>query len=364
MYKVKFEARLDQKFVEKFKKEIKNSVINNGLDKVLQQDLEKYKKELLWSINSQNPSVKEADKQILMEEGLEKTVILPKADEDILKTLTGVDLTKIRTTKDYTTAVESKVALVNDGRVRLRLPLSPYETFEENYQRAKDYFNSAIYVGSQGAGNTRYLYNTGFDLSYDVKVVCSTDTGDTPDARKVFESYQTSNRRPRQERSEIGRFAEWTLKQSGVARIFQDNNGFVDLTEVVNKIKQGNIEEATLILQNKNLGTKGQEIFNKLEDIKSQSNLNPEMEAYTKIIKLVSSMTLEKLIKDNKTQYSIQVDETEGETSEKYNSLYNYILKDVGMWVGYSSPDWIKHLEDLITKIIKTHESSTNPTKV
>jgi hypothetical protein len=75
-------------------------------------------------------------------------------------------------------------------------------------------------------------------------------------------------------------------------------------------------------------------------------------------------MSIEKLIKNEKTQYYIEVDEPEGETSDKYNDLYNYILKDVGIWIGYTSVDWVKHLESLISKIIKRYENAANPTKV
>lgn len=364
MYKVKFEARIDQKFVDKFKKEIRNSVIENGLDVTLEKDLEKYKKELLWAINSKNPNVKEQDKVIATEEGLEKTIILPKSDEDIIKQLTGLDLSKVRGSKDYTTSVESKVAIINDGRVRLRLPLGPYETFEENYERAKNFFNSAIYVSSDGAARTRYLLNTGYDLSMDVKVVCSRENGDTTRSRQVFESYKNSNIRPRQSKSEIGNYAEWTLKQSGVAKMLNSKTGFVDLTQIVSKIKEGKIEEAFKIVETKNFGIRHTEITQKLDDLRQEKNLNPDMEAYTKITKLISSMSVEKIIKQEKVQYNLMVEDSEGETTDTYNNLYTYVLKDVSLWIGYSSPEWIKQLENIIQKLISKYENAANPTKV
>jgi hypothetical protein len=364
MYKVQFDAYLDKNLINNFKRDIRHDVIENGIDAALEKDLEKYKKELLWAINSRNPNVREQDKQILTEEGLEPTVILPKSDEDILKKLTGIDISKIRGTKDYTSSVESNVVVSNDFRLKLRLPLSPFETFEENYEKAKQFFNKSIFVFGTGAGRTKYLYNPGIDISQYVKVVCSTDVGDTGRSRQVFESYKDSNNRPRQASSEIGRYAEWSLKQEGVQRILQSNSGFIDLTEVINKIKEGNLQDAELLLRDKKLGNKGEELTQKLDDIKKEVNLNPDMEAYAKIVKLVGSMELDKKITPEKVIYSLVVDQPDGEVSRTFDDLYTYVLKDVSLWIGYSSPDWIKTLEDIINKLITRYQNAANPTKV
>ena len=90
------------------------------------------------------------------------------------------------------------------------------ESFDDHFNKAKNFYNEALYVFTDGAGNTKYYANPGVDLSQYVKIVCSRETGDTQKSRNRFDTHK--DRRG---------YADWALKGEVINRIY---NSFIDVS--------------------------------------------------------------------------------------------------------------------------------------
>jgi tetratricopeptide (TPR) repeat protein len=339
--------------ITKIKEKMKPEIIDKSLDSRLTLDLANLKEKLLVMLNNDQKSVLEVKNQNLTDTQIK----VRKSDEELIKHLTGVDLTKVSKTKDYNTLADGKLAVISnrvtDGAskidqlngaptsrmssgVNLRLPIGEADSFESQYNQALNYYNNAVFVFIDNNGKANYYVNPGIDMSRFVKVVCSREAGNTVKSSDKWDSH----------RDKRG-FADWTLLKEGLDVIKRD---FINITDVIEKLKEGDYDEAKHIYSRvgKN-NTQSNEIFNKIDDLKQKKDLSPTVESYNNIVKLIRNLKLEKTIKEDSTFYTLV--STYDETVKDYANFQDKIKEEADLWQISNEQDWIKTLVDSIVDL-------------
>lgn len=349
MFKIEFTA--DSKILEVFSEfieDFRRKVILNGLDESLSESVEELKKELSYIINEKIPSVDATKTSSTL--GLPE-LNMPKSDQELLRHFTGVDIDKIRNTKDYTSGIESNVVVSDNYRIRLRLPIGPYESVEENYARAVKFFNESVMVFKDSHGNMQYYVNPGIDISQHVKIVCSRDNGVTVKSADKFEKYKNSNNMTRQQNSDIGRYAEWSLKQSGVAAI---KGSFINITPAIESIKNGDYDEAMHILSGNKNGNKISSFIDKTYDLKNNNDLHPSTALYNDIIKLIRELKIIKKIDEDEVTYSLFTKYSGNDDSNFFEEMDRKLV----LWKIDNEQKWLKALMSAAEKVIEDYEGT------
>lgn len=358
MIKFKMESEAPViKDIEKFKKDIRKEIIDDGLDQRLSSDVKLLKKKLLGFVN-------EVKQQVEPPKTKEEPVLtITKSEEELIKHFTGLDAQTIRKNKNFQDLVDNRVAFVrkdsnmlgNDPAphrmtpgIQYRLDMSQYDTFESQQSKAIDYFNNSIYVIEE-LGKRRYFVNPGgHDLSRFIKVVCTRDTGDTQNARDRFESYRTGNNRARNS----GGFADWTLQKDGIAYI---KRNFIDLTDIIEKIQKGDTDEAVSSANAKSGRSVALKTFQeKVSEIKESKNLAPSVEAYLNIVKLIKSMYIEKVMVPDGVRYILAVSDS-STTPENDEQFLDKIRNEVYMWEISHREKWADTLLRKIERLISRY---------
>jgi len=342
---MKISLEADLRIIEdfdSFQKAIRKEVIENGVDAALNQSLEELKNTLKDIVNK--GTVPEKKGIITKEETEEHTIKIPKSDEEILKFLTGVDVDKVNKNKDFTSAVESNVAFVmnkkNKQLVRYRMNMDANETFDDHYNKAKNFYNQALFVFADGAGNTKYYANPGIDLSQYVKVVCSRETGDTKKSRDKFELHR--DRRG---------YADWALKAE-VLRTIQSS--FIDVSSIIDEIKDGDFEEAKRISSttHKNL-KRVSEFEEKIDSLRTRDKLTPGITGYTNTVTLIRNLKILKKVQEDKVTYEL-ISDYSGEGNEV--GFFDEIERNVALWVMTNEDKWFQAIVMAAAKVIKNFE--------
>lgn len=340
------------------KKQMKPEVIDRGLDAQLAKDLAELKAKMLTTVN------KEIRSQIPVQtkDAGETEVNIRKSDEEMVKHLTGVDLSKLAKTRDYNTLADGNVAVVSNkdlnkatidkmnggptskmsSGVNLRLPMSEFDTFENQYSQALNYYNNAIFVFVDNNGKSSYYINPGIDLSQYVKVVCSKEGGNT----------EGSNNRWDKHRDKRG-YADWTLFSSGVEAI---KDQFINITDVVEKLKEGQYDEAKGVLNK--VSQKSNRTFDyaeKIDNLKNNDKLDPSVESYNNLIRLLKNLQIEKSIKNDRTFYTLV--STYDENTKDFQNFQETLLKEVRFWKITNEQKWVstlvKAIVALSTKLLR-----------
>jgi len=325
------------------KKDIKVDVIQNGMDKQLDKSLSQLKTQLLDYIN------KEVKEQSQIEnKGVTKDEIdVPKSDEDLMKHLFGIDISKINKQKDYTTSVQSNVFMIKDGRIRLRLPEGPDGNMEQSYQRALSHFRNAVFVDTTSP-QPKYFLNTQFDPTPFVKIVCSRDAGVTDKGKKTYDSYLNSNKRTRHNDSELGRFSEWTMFKDGVDKLIREST---NITDILESVKNGEYERAIENFKRLNRTGSSLQVEQKLEDLKDNKNLAPNIEAHRNLVTLIKNLKISKRIEKEQTVYSVV--SSFSEEGDGFDKFYDEIKQRISLWVITNDSVWFKHLINVIKATIE-----------
>ncbi len=333
------------KLFAEMKSKIKPEVINKSLDKILADDLAKLKTKLLTSVNNELKS-----KVSLQEkEGKVEEVLMKKSDQEILKHLTGVDLASISKTRDFNTLADGKLAVVSNktlqkanidrlnshttskmsSGVNLRLPMSEADTFDNQYSQAINYYNGAIFAIVDNTGKVNYYKNPGIDMTQYIKVVCSRDAGPTDRSKDRWDKH----------RDKRG-FADWTLLQDGLDRVKRD---FINLTDAIEKVKEGEHEDAKNILnkvaQKSNAASN---ITEKINDLKDRNKLDPSVESYNNMIRLLKNLQIEKSIRNDRTFYTLI--SVYDENTMDYQKFQERLVNEIKLWKITNEQRWIEQV--------------------
>lgn len=321
-----------EKLISDIAKTIKTQVIDIALDSELNKDLTTLKADLMTSITKGIAStvpVQATDATV-------EQVTVKKSDQEMIQHLTGVDLSKINKTKDFNTLADGKLAIVQNkvkskidkstgeptskmsAGVNLRLPMSEGDTFENQHSKALNYYNNAMFVFPDNNGTMNYYLNPGMDLSSYVKVVCSTEAGDGKVSTDRWDRIAKHG----------SNHADWTLLRSGLDVVKQS---FVNITDVIDKMKEGDFDTASGVLQK--VGQKSQAAATyteKIDDLKNDKKLDPSVSSYNNAVKLIKNLKLEKSIKKDRTFYTLV--STYDEDNKDYQDFQQKLMHEVKMW--------------------------------
>lgn len=360
----------DYKKVLEFRKDFKTNVIENGLDAILEQSLLKLKEDLKFLINEQvrvTPEDQKVQDDKLEENPLGQAFINPpKSEDEILKFLTDgkVDLSKYNKSKDYSTLQETGVVFGHHSsgqraanRIELRLEIQPDETVEEQYQKAKEFFEKAIFALPDGSGKTNYFINPGLDITPFLKIKCSvfTGTGDTDGEKGMSPA-----RRFQRDTHRRG-FAQWTFKQDAVEEI---RKKYINITEVVNLIKDGDYESANKILK-RNITKKGvsnkeviYDMSSNVDKLKENSkNLPTSTQSYINILNMINNLETEKKIIDGTTRYSLVT--TYEDFDDSATNILAKLEAEIRRWTTINENYWFLELVKRTENLIKLYTSQS-----
>ena len=349
-------------FTRRIRKGVKKVVIQDGMDEVLQQDLNTLRVELFKIIN-QDIKAEENRPSGTLDEG---SIDIPKSDEEILKHLTGLDIEKFRVSKDFSSLIDAGVVFAFDRKrggykidntlqgknkstkhtmssgVNYRIDMSAVDTFESQYAKAVQFFNTAMYVFPDISGKLNYYINPGIDLTDCIKVVCSRDTGDTANSRSRFDNHWKGKG-----------YADWSLKRECLDKI---KNNFTNITDAIDAIKEADYDRATEILTGRsNRSTSISDFQEKVKDLQLRKDLQPSVQAYGEITTLIRNLRIAKKIKKHMTVYSlISSTPAYGPIELGAETFNNILKKTVGFWKITHKDKWFKHLVNKTEKLIQT----------
>lgn len=341
-----------EKLISDLSKTIKSEVIDIALDSELNKDLQTLKADLMTSITKELVS----PVPVQTTDAGEEQVPVKKSDQEMIKHLTGVDLSKINKTKDFNTLADGKLAVVQNkvktkidkstgeptskmsAGVNLRLPMSEGDTFENQHSKALNYYNNAMFVFTDSNNRTNYYLNPGMDLSSYVKVVCSTEAGDGKTSTDRFDRISKHG----------SAHADWTLLRSGLDVVKQS---FINITDVVDKMKEGDFDTASGVLQK--VGQKSQAIGNyteKINDLKNDTKLDPTVSSYNNVVKLIRNLKLEKSIRKDRTFYTLV--STYDADSKDYQDFQQKLMAEVKMWKLANQQNYVAiMIKAIVTKL-------------
>jgi len=361
----------DYKDILNFTKDFKDNIVENGLDNILDASIEQLKTDLKFVVNEQIRIIPEEQKiqnKVGEENELGQPYINPpKSDNDVLKFLTDgkVDLSKYNKSKDYTTINETGIVFghhstgqKNANRIELRLEIQPDETVEQQYRKAKVFFENAIFALPDNAGRISYYMNPGIDLTPHLKIKCSVFTG-THDTDG--ETGMSPSRRFQRDTHRRG-FAQWTFKQDAVQDI---RSKYINLTDVVNLVKDGDYDRAKKLLQKQAQSKKVinpeklQDMTDQVQKLRENSTKSPtSMDDHKNIIELINNLQVVKRINDGTTYYSLVSD-----YEDNNNADFSRILEmSIRKWVTENENDWFKELVARTERLIQHYTSNLKTT--
>lgn len=344
-------------FIEQFAKELKIDVIQNGLDSNLAFSISAIKKDLKFFVNSQ-PRTRDTPNQTKeepteAETGLGQTrVSVPRSEEEIVKFITNnsADLSKYSKAKDFTSLNESNVLFghknkggQNHNRITLRMEIDPSDTVETHYNKAKAFFQKAMFVLPDSAGKLNYYTNPGIDLTQHIKIKCSTLTG-LAEGIKPRRGLTPDERFDRDSKNKG--YAEWTIKQDAVDEI---RNNFTNITSIVEAVKEGNLELANTLAKVVDKNDSLKEIPQQLQKLQNKEDLTPSIESYMTLIDMINTLKFSKKVTESGPTYSLisEVDEV-----DKESSVYSDVIKNIKSWFSMNEIQWTEILSKKIDRLI------------
>ena len=344
----------------KLKRDIRNKIVYNGLDEKLVSDIKELKIDLLNYVNNKKQKI-DSKEDILSQE----ISNIPESDKEIIQHYTGLDIENFKKTKELNDLVDNQVAFIKKDRnafpvegktssmspgIEYEIDMNQFDTFDSQYAKAQDYFNNSLYVFEEN-GKRYYFKNPGsHNLTQFIKVLCSPEVGDTAKSRKRFEKYRTGNNRNRNVDKQG--IAQWTLKKEALDYI---KTHFIDLTSIIDNVKEGNFEEAENEIQAKAINSNNlTDLQEKTQALKKNENLAPSVEAYTNLIKIIKNISLGKKIFENNVTYFL----VSNDTYEQYENeeVVLRIKQILDLWQIKNEHKWLNTLVRKINKLLAEYK--------
>ncbi len=357
----KLEKEITEKEFLRLRDEFKKQIIVNGLDDILAKSIAQLQTQLKFVVNEQIRSGTNVVGPVQPSDatnGLDQpTINVPRSEEEILKFLTNgkTDLSKYNKAKDFSTLSETGVVFGNKSknmdranRVSLRMDIDDGETVEGQFAKAKRFFQDAVFALPDAAGQTKYYANPGLDITGFVKIKCSTLTGDG-DAQP-FEGMSPAQRFQR-DRHRKG-YADWTLKQDGVDFI---RKNFVDLSPIIEAIKDGNFATAGRLLAKADKGNKLSSLRTQVYNLENPTTQPVSMQAYNNSISLINNIQLTKKTDSLSTVYSLVSSYNDFPAGEA--TFFENLMRNIRSWVVANEEAWFQELVKKVDELIKKFES-------
>lgn len=358
MFDVKLKVKVDSFHLAfLLENEIKETLVKTGLDKPILESLPELQNAFRNFINAQSRPGGAPEAATANAAAKESTpgADIPRSDQELIKFLTNADIAKINKTGDYTTSIQSNFVFAKNNRVRVRMTISDSETFEENHRRADAFFDKATFAIPDSSGRLSYYMNVGANLRGGTKVQCSTDSGNTPKSQRKFDHYKSSNKMPRQNSSEIGRFAEWALTQETVEKIRNGMPGVINITNIMDSIKAGDYQTAEDLLGSYGGNKKLSDLKDKIDNLKTKTNLTPGMEVHANMMELINNLKIQKTyVSDNEVQYDL-ISVYSEDKSKTGAQFYDEINPIITQWILSNDNKWFDEFVKLAETILKKY---------
>lgn len=342
---------------EELKKQFRTEVIEKGLDKTINLSINKLRSDLKFLVNETirtEPSISNASAST--NELEQPTINPPKSDNDILKFLTEgkTDLSKYNKAKDYTTLSETGVVFGHGStgqnsanRIALRMDITEGETVSTQHAKAKKFFGESIFALPDRNGQIHYYLNPGIDLSEFIKIRCSTQTGDgNTKPKSGLNPQQRFNKNKRTKN-----YSDWTLQQAGVEKI---RNSFVDLTQAMNLIKEGEFDSAKAVLKSNDKTQKFSSVVTQIDKLQNNVGLTSEAKNYTNLLSLINNLALSKKITKENVLYTLV--STYDDIPIDQQTIEQSINSSIRTWVVDSEESWFKYLIETVEKLVADFE--------
>lgn len=410
------------------KKDIKRQVIHNNerLEKELVQSTERLKSQLMVFVQEPKVTIEQLDKQLAdlhdsrrdRQEAFKQEVQIQQSSQDVTKILdntqtrtieitsnlsksSGVDIKRMSATEherlppqkigdaliqaainksgildkdvksgsifeDNAVVVMSKGDATGAKRVppRIQKSITPADTFRTLYDQAIRVFDEAMIAIIDESGKTKYYVNPGgVTLQNYVKIHCSTST---------------SLEKQSQRFDEISHYekAEFHLQMKGTGLVQFIESRFIDITDVVDSLKNGDPEKAEeeltktiSIAKNKNphldLSTDPvySDIVEKIRQVEEMREKVPSIEQYFNLIETVKNLQIHKKNKPSGPEYSLGTFSNKGEyvpLDRMITDLQSAYLS----WKIRESTSWIKSVQKSIELILDKYGSYKTKKKI
>lgn len=341
-------------------KEIKDKIIDNGFDDILTKALPQLKKQL-QAILTEYQRIETNKQTTEPSKVIQPPVQLPDSKEAIIKHLSGLDIREYNNQKDKTDyySKNSNPRLVysqdnrnrlDSTRVELKIPISPEETVQTQFQQAKKFFQEAIFAFPSERGQFDLIMNVNPNIDENIKIKCSKYTGDDD-----FEEFGGMSPSKRFESDKVTKnYAIWTLKQDFTQQI---KDYGINLSRIAESLLEGEYDDAKNYLSSLGYGNKEQvkDLNIKIDELERNENLQPDVESIKNISQLIKNLRVNKKISPQGTTYSLISDYGE----IKNMSFEADLDKQVSFWKNTNEAKWIKTLKNKIIEIIKKFYSRT-----
>lgn len=347
---------------KEFKKAVRTQIIEEGLDVPLSLSAKELKTELQYivnkkiSMNKPEPIQSQNGPRQTTNDLNQPTVNIPKSEDELIKFLTNgkADPSKYNKAKDYTGLNETGMVFGHGSkgqgganRVTLRMEIEPDETVESQYQKAKQFFSTALFALPDAGGNMQYFMNPGIDLAQFIKIKCSVLTGDGDQkTRKGLNPVQ------RFEKTKERGYADWTIKQEAVDVV---RKNYVNITEVMNFLKEGDYDRAKQMVDTVDKGGILKTIKEQIEKLDTGLGLPATTQSYANAVKLVNNLKLVKKISQEEVIYTLMSDYSDFQSNEV--DFYENIQKAIRGWVVDNEDYWFNSLVKRVEKLISQYES-------
>jgi hypothetical protein len=354
MLQITFQANL--KSAEKlstFLTEIRDKVIQNGLDETLKKAVEQLKDELRRLIDTKDQKL---DNERLELEEQEKEVLYSATEEAALKYLTGADMSKYNGAAGFSEYLDAKLAVVNYHHrdnlnkthvgVKFKIDAGDMDT---DFRIVANGLNEATFMFIDPSGSKRYLQNPGLDVGKFLKVVCTRDTGITDKSKTRHEHWKDK-----------GGYVEWSLTREGLEYIKQH---FIDITPTIQAMAQGDFDHAITTLRanatSQTDADKLEKLEQKLINLRARDNLPPSAKVFSNVVTLIANLKIQKLLKNGGelVNYHLVSSYNDEVHNPEFINFFEEFQNQVNMWIAVNEMPWFAVILDKTAAIIKKYES-------
>jgi len=327
-----------------------------GAEKALRVSIKNLQATLYDVINNQIRLGSQAPKEPKTgAEPLSENLNVPKSKADIVKHIFGEDLKNA----DYyqsslgnkTVNDNSNVFVVKDGRIKAWQNVNDGSTYEGDENRFRQRLMQGIIIDA----DTGKMYKLDPNTVKGVKLECSRDTGQTMNSDKKYQAYKQSDRMSRQKDGPFQRLAVWTVRQEDV-RIMM--NAAVSIDEVVKRVLEEDYDTAKRLLSSINKDGSLDETIQRVEDLRTNTNVPTDVKAIQDIQKLIRNLKIEKQksAKDT-TRYILFT--TYDETAEHNIKFMEELQTQVQLWTFVEQEGWYKSIVDQVIQGLAKYDSKS-----
>lgn len=351
---IKIEVKFD-KDLKDFT-ELKNHIIQNatlGADKALDKALDELKSLLSKLLNNDTKTFTSSDLKDTEASTYSPAVNMPKSKSDIIKHLFGEDVKNSdfykKNTKGNTFNDTSNVFVITNNRIKAWQSIGESSTLDGEDSRFKNRLINGIIIDSK----TGKIYKPNPNDVKGTKLECSTDTGNTLNSNKKFDAYKQSSKMSREkDGNPAQRLAVWTMRQEDVGYMLKNA---VSIDTIVDSILEGDYDTAKHLLNSINQGKELENSLKKIEDIKNNKNLSPDMTSFLAANKLIKNLKIEKKLLKNYTKYTL-FSNYDSKVDENIKFMESF-RQQVSLWLVSGEQIWFKSMVDQVIKGLEQYDS-------